>query len=52
MVLGDDSVALERWRVTPQPINYKVYLFNVENPAEVDKGAKPILTEKGPYVYE
>ncbi|KAK3908954.1 Sensory neuron membrane protein 2 [Frankliniella fusca] len=52
VVLSDDSEALERWKVTPQPLNYYTYIFHVENPAEVAKGARPVLKEKGPYVYD
>lgn len=29
-----------------------MYLFTVENPEEVLKGAKPVVKEKGPYVYK
>jgi hypothetical protein len=29
-----------------------VYLFNVTNPTEIQKGGKPALREVGPYVYE
>jgi hypothetical protein len=29
----------------------KIYFFNVENEAEVLLGAKPVLVERGPYVY-
>ena len=30
----------------------KFYLFNVTNPEEVIAGAKPVLTEHGPYSYK
>jgi len=36
----------------PVPIYMNFYLFNVTNPLEVVKGAKPILNQMGPYVYE
>ncbi|KAE8739784.1 hypothetical protein FOCC_FOCC014709 [Frankliniella occidentalis] len=52
VVLGNDSEALERWKVTPQPLNYYTYIFHVENPVEVANGARPVLKEKGPYVYD
>lgn len=53
VALKDGSEALERFRKTPQPLHFHVYLFHVENPEEVSgSGARPVLTEKGPYVYE
>ncbi|KAE8737287.1 hypothetical protein FOCC_FOCC017252, partial [Frankliniella occidentalis] len=48
-----DSEALGRFRQTPQPLHLMVYLFHVENPEEVStQGARPVLTEKGPYIYD
>lgn len=35
----------------PQPLLFKVYLFNVTNSKEVLKGAIPIVNEVGPYIY-
>ncbi|KAK3926936.1 Sensory neuron membrane protein 1 [Frankliniella fusca] len=53
VALKKDSDALGRFRKTPQPLHFMVYLFHVENPEEVSgQGARPVLTEKGPYVYE
>ncbi|KAJ9594586.1 hypothetical protein L9F63_027430, partial [Diploptera punctata] len=34
------------------PFIFKVYLFNVTNPMEIQNGGKPRLSEIGPYVYE
>ncbi|XP_049860593.1 sensory neuron membrane protein 2-like [Schistocerca gregaria] len=50
--LHDGSPAMERFVQLPQPLLYKVYLFNVTNPDEVEQGAKPVLQQVGPYVYE
>lgn len=36
----------------PFPLTFKVYLFNVTNSNEIVGGAKPILSEIGPYVFE
>lgn len=36
----------------PFPLTFKVYLFNVTNSDEIVGGAKPILKEIGPYVFE
>ena len=39
--------------VPPVPVYMKFYFFNVDNAADVvSKGAKPFLSEKGPYVYK
>ncbi|CAG9865394.1 unnamed protein product [Phyllotreta striolata] len=42
----------ERFVNLPIPIVTKVYLFTVANPAAILEGAKPIVVEKGPYVYK
>jgi hypothetical protein len=36
----------------PIPMFSSFYFFNVTNPEDVAKGAKPIVKEMGPYVYE
>jgi hypothetical protein len=40
------------WSNFPDPVGFKVYLFNVTNAADIQKGEKPVLSEVGPYVYE
>ncbi|XP_069694772.1 sensory neuron membrane protein 1-like [Periplaneta americana] len=40
------------WTKFEDPIDFKIYIFNVTNPMEVQKGQKPILVEIGPYFYE
>ena len=53
VVLKEGSEALERFTKAPMPLHFHVYIFHVENPKEVStEGARPVLTEKGPYVYE
>ena len=42
----------EMWSNFPDPVGFKVYFFNVTNPMDIQNGAKPILNEVGPYVYE
>jgi len=39
------------WTDPPSKIYRKFYLFDVKNPSEIIKGAKPFLVEKGPYTY-
>lgn len=36
----------------PQPLNFKVFIFNVTNPNEVIEGGTPMVKEIGPYVYK
>jgi hypothetical protein len=40
------------WSKIPQPLNFKIYIFNITNPMDVQKGGVPDLTEIGPYFYE
>lgn len=41
----------ERWEEIPQPLEFKVYIFNVTNVDEIQKGMQPKVEEIGPYVY-
>ena len=50
--LTPDSRLYPTWDDLP-PLTTKIYFFNVTNTHDVEKkGAKPILVEVGPYVYE
>uniref|UniRef100_V5I8K2 Sensory neuron membrane protein 2 n=1 Tax=Anoplophora glabripennis TaxID=217634 RepID=V5I8K2_ANOGL len=42
----------DRFVELPFPLHFKVWLFNVTNPEEIQKSAKPILNEVGPYYYD
>ena len=35
----------------PASILRKYYIWDVRNPDDVEKGAKPVLIQRGPYVY-
>lgn len=50
--MENGTESFEIWRKAPFPLKFKVYIFNIMNPDEVQNGGKPILKEKGPYVYE
>lgn len=50
--IDESSEMFEKWRKLPMPLTFKIYVFNVTNPDEINKGAKPKLAEIGPYVYE
>lgn len=39
------------WKDIPVPFYMSVYFFNVLNPQEILKGEKPMVEQKGPYVY-
>lgn len=39
------------WRDVPVPFFMSVYFFHVLNPAEILKGEKPMVEQRGPYVY-
>lgn len=41
----------DRWVELPQPLDFKVYIFNVTNVEEIQKGLQPKVEEIGPYVY-
>jgi len=40
------------WSTIPDPLNFKIYIFNVTNPMDVQGGGVPALSEIGPYFYE
>ncbi|CAH2063819.1 unnamed protein product, partial [Iphiclides podalirius] len=50
--IENSSVMFEKWRKLPMPLTFKIYLFNVSNPEDVNNGEKPKVTEIGPYVYK
>jgi len=46
------SVAFKFWKDIPVPMYMSFRFFHVENPLEIlSLGEKPVLTERGPYVY-
>lgn len=51
VILYEGSEQLERFTDVPQPLHFKVYLFNVTNADRVQNGEIPIVQEIGPYVY-
>lgn len=52
MVLEEDTLQWYRFREIPFPIKFSAYFFTIENPYEVQMGAKPVVKERGPYVYK
>nr|XP_027215929.1 protein croquemort-like [Penaeus vannamei] len=51
MQVTEGSRAYEIWRLTPVPLFLRLYFFNLTNPDEFEKGAKPIVQQVGPYCY-
>nr|QGW45473.1 sensory neuron membrane protein 2 [Bradysia odoriphaga] len=52
VILYKDSEQFERWHTLPQPMEFRVFIFNVTNANDIPKGALPIVQEIGPYVYK
>ncbi|XP_030625032.1 scavenger receptor class B member 1 [Chanos chanos] len=46
-----NDLSYTMWRDIPVPFFMSVYFFNVVNPNEILKGEKPMIEQKGPYVY-
>ncbi|XP_026822399.1 sensory neuron membrane protein 1-like [Rhopalosiphum maidis] len=49
--LNPRSTMRQMWSHPPISADFKIYLFNVTNPEEAQKGEKIIIKEVGPYVY-
>lgn len=52
VILYKNTEQFERWQTLPQPMEFKVFIFNVTNANEINKGALPIVKEVGPYIYK
>ncbi|XP_055909082.1 sensory neuron membrane protein 2 isoform X1 [Eupeodes corollae] len=52
VIIADGSEQYERFVKLPQPISFKVYIFNVTNVNRIQQGAIPVVEEVGPYVYK
>ncbi|XP_055324872.1 sensory neuron membrane protein 2 [Sitodiplosis mosellana] len=50
-VLEEGTEQFERFVNIPQPLHFKVFIFNVTNPNEVIEGGVPKVKEIGPYIY-
>lgn len=49
--IDPSSLSFNMWKEIPVPFYLSVYFFEVLNPEEILKGAKPEVRERGPYVY-
>ncbi|KAI8432031.1 hypothetical protein MSG28_004552 [Choristoneura fumiferana] len=52
MALSKKTDVRQMWEKIPFALDFKIYLFNYTNAAEVQKGAIPIVKEIGPYYFE
>jgi len=53
VTISEDSTMYDSFITPPVPIYTKFYFFHVANPVEVlSFGVKPVLEERGPYVYQ
>ncbi|KAE8285467.1 Scavenger receptor class B member 1 [Larimichthys crocea] len=46
-----NNVSYTMWKDVPVPFFMSVYFFNILNPKEILKGEKPMVEQRGPYVY-
>ncbi|XP_009869683.1 PREDICTED: scavenger receptor class B member 1, partial [Apaloderma vittatum] len=49
--INPSSIAFRMWKDIPVPFYMSVYFFEVLNSKEVLQGAKPVVNQRGPYVY-
>ncbi|KAM4827124.1 scavenger receptor class B member 1 isoform 1-T1 [Thomomys bottae] len=49
--INPQSLSFSMWKEIPVPFYLSVYFFEVINPNEILKGEKPLVQERGPYVY-
>ncbi|XP_014453987.1 scavenger receptor class B member 1 isoform X1 [Alligator mississippiensis] len=49
--IDPSSISFNMWKDLPIPFYFAVHFFEVVNPTEVVNGAKPVVAERGPYVY-
>ncbi|KAF1377908.1 hypothetical protein PFLUV_G00205650 [Perca fluviatilis] len=47
----NNEISYTMWKDVPVPFYMSVYFFNVLNPKEILDGEKPMVEQKGPYVY-
>uniref|UniRef100_A0A1B0DL97 Sensory neuron membrane protein 2 n=1 Tax=Phlebotomus papatasi TaxID=29031 RepID=A0A1B0DL97_PHLPP len=53
VILKEGTEQFDRFLELPQPLSFKVYIFNITNPDDViNNGALPMVQEVGPYVYK
>ncbi|KAK0141327.1 Lysosome membrane protein 2 [Merluccius polli] len=51
ITLTEGSRVFETWKSPPPPVYMQYFFFNLTNLKEFEKGAKPVLSQVGPYTY-
>jgi len=51
LTIHKGSPAYDNWKKPSIPTKLKIYFFNINNPAEIERGGKPSLGEIGPFTY-
>ena len=51
LLIEPGTIYYEKWIKTPVPLSVNLYLFDIQNPYEIMRGAKPIVKEIGPYSF-
>ncbi|CAF1009200.1 unnamed protein product, partial [Brachionus calyciflorus] len=51
IIIKDGSNGYKFWQDPPAKIHRKIYLFNITNPKDIEKGRRPKLVEMGPYTF-
>ncbi|XP_030814535.1 scavenger receptor class B member 1 [Camarhynchus parvulus] len=49
--INPSSISFQMWKDIPVPFYLSVHFFEVLNPKQVLRGEKPVLSQRGPYVY-
>ncbi|KAJ8668140.1 hypothetical protein QAD02_009803 [Eretmocerus hayati] len=52
VALNNGTKTRAMWGKFPFAITQRIWIFNVTNPDEIEKGEKPIVQEVGPFVYD
>nr|XP_014339656.1 PREDICTED: scavenger receptor class B member 1 isoform X2 [Latimeria chalumnae] len=46
-----NKMTFTMWKDIPVPFFFSIYIFDVKNPDEILRGEKPVVNQRGPYVY-
>ncbi|KAL5269419.1 hypothetical protein ACHWQZ_G003035 [Mnemiopsis leidyi] len=52
VALAPGTDTFDNWQSSPVPIYDDIYLFNITNPTEFNKGEKAIVQPVGPFIYQ